>query len=122
MVSPTLTRITGPGTLPPNVQTSCTNPGARSSAFAHDQLDVVDLALGAAGAVGSRRTYSGASGFASTSPGVARSWFAWLAAGAWGDGAVVVKLPRRSDPTTTSDMNKDRPPAVRPRYQLKPMT
>ena len=46
MVSPTLTRMTGPGTVPPNVQTFWTKPvGDGHLLLGHDQIDVVDLAL-----------------------------------------------------------------------------
>ena len=44
-MSPTLTRMTGPGTVPPNVQTFWTKPGATViSLLGHDELDVVDVA------------------------------------------------------------------------------
>ena len=44
-MSPTLTRMTGPGTVPPNVQTFWTKPGATVMSFSViDEVDVVDVA------------------------------------------------------------------------------
>ena len=67
-MSPTWTRITGPGTVPPKVQTFCTNPSATVMSSSVITRSTSWTVPGSAfGATGSYRTAAGAFGSGSTS-------------------------------------------------------
>jgi hypothetical protein len=67
-VSPTFTRMTGPGTCPPKVQTAWTKPSATVIVFSSTTRSTSwTVQPRSAGARGSRGTYGGAFGSACTS-------------------------------------------------------